>query len=459
VKRWLPWLALPLVCAVWLVVTHPTSAEMLRDSDTHVLIAHIRERHDPMSWFRGDWPLFNHFYRPVSTLFFEFDNWAYHDNAAGYGMTQALIGAACIMLVFWLVRELTDRPWAAGAASFLFGAWHLNWPVSDWLGLLLRGGALVVWIAPFRFGWRRVGSTLLVSASLFFLSTVTWPPVTFASKTVAWLPGRTATVMTIFCLVATAAYARFERLRSAQMPLAEATAEDEPSASRTTVVSRPKATDGLWVVVSVVAAALALASYEQAVMLPAALLGVAVLVRTQRRRPHWWLQAVFWGLLLGYIVLRRKLVPSDVSGYQAQQFRNGPGVAITLLNFAAPAHGALSLFFGQIQEGLILLLTGGPFVLLFQALGNVTAMVQSAMSRERWLIAFSWLCAFVTFMPMAWLKEFAHYYYWPSVYWALMVVGLAVLGGQLVVSALSHPAVPAPPRPRPAPGSLPRPSG
>ncbi|MBX3110626.1 MAG: hypothetical protein KF857_01340 [Fimbriimonadaceae bacterium] len=458
-KRWLPWLVLPLVCVVQLVVTHPTSAAMLRDSDTAVLLANLRARHDPLSWFGGDWPLANHFYRPVSTLAFEFDNWAHGDDAGGYGLTQSLIGAACVLLVFWLVRELTDKPWAAGVSSLLFGAWHLNWPVSDWLSLAALVGAVVVWVAPFRHGWRRVGPTLMGSAALFFLAGHTWPPVSFASRTVAWLPGRTATVMTVFCLVATAAYARFERLRAARLPLPEATAEDEPVASRTTFVAKARATDGLWLAVAVLATALALASYEQAVMLPAAIFGVAVLVRSQGRRPHWWAHAVFWAVLLGYVVLRKKLVPSDVSGYQAQQFRNGPGVAISILDFAFPAHGATSLFLSQLQDDWLIFLTGTPFVYLFQTHGNVGLVVRSAMSREKWTLAFAWLCALLTFLPMAWLKEFAHYYYWPSVYWALLVTGLTVLGGQIVVSALSHPAVQAPPRPSPAPGSLPRLSG
>ncbi|MBS1709808.1 MAG: hypothetical protein JSS65_13935 [Armatimonadetes bacterium] len=458
-KRWLPWLALPFICAVSLVWSHPTGAGLLADTDTAVLIAHIRERHDPLSWFRGDWPLFNHFYRPVSTLAFEFDNWAHGNDAAGYGLTQSLIGALCIMLVFWLVRELTDKPWAAGAASFLFGAWHLLWPVSDWLAWLFLAGSVVVWVAPFRYGWKRIGPTLLASAMLYFLSTITYPPVLFASRTVTWLPGRTATVMTVFCLLATAAYARFERLRAGSMPLRAARAEDEPLASRTTVVGSSKKSDALWLAVAVVGVALALASYEQAVMLPAALLGVAVLFRTQGRRPHWWAHIAFWMVLGGYVVLRKKLVPSDVSGYQAQQFRNGPGVLLALFAYLFPAHGSLSLFAAQLREEWFIFVTASPYFNMLHVLGNVWTGVRSYLSPQGWHLAFAWLSAFVVFLPMAWLKMFEHYHYWPAVYWALLVVWLAGLGGQAVVSALSHPATQAPPRPSPAPGSLPRPSG
>ncbi len=430
---------------------------MLQDSDTRVLLAHLRERHDPLSWFRGDWPLFNHFYRPVSTLTFEFDNWAHGNDASGYGLTQAVIAGLCILLVFWVVRELSDKPWMAGAASFLFGAWHLGWPVSDWTARIGWLAAVLVWVAPFRYGWRRVGPTLMSSATLAFLGSLAYPPVSFAARTVGWLPGRTATVMTVFCLIATASYARFERLRARNMPPLPATAEDEPTASRTTAgAAVPRPTDYLWLVAALLALVCALGSYEQAVMLPGLLLGVAVLWRTRRRRPHWWPHLVFWAVLVGYLVLRRQLVPSDVSGYQAQQFRNGPGVWLSLSSFLVPSYGSMLQLWSQLQEDLVILVTGGPLLNAFAVLGNAGGVVSTIRSHQGWLVAFAWLGGFFAFLPMAWLKMFEHYYYWPETYWALMVVALVTVAGQLFVNAMSHPTRQAPLRPSPAPGSLPR---
>ncbi|RYG37669.1 hypothetical protein EON81_05960, partial [bacterium] len=107
-RAWPGWLTIAL-CGVAVWFSRVGSASLLQDSDTAVLLAKIRERGNPLSWFAGDWPLGNHFYRPVSTLSFELDNALYGNHAEGYGATNALLAIACIAALFWMLRELTDR--------------------------------------------------------------------------------------------------------------------------------------------------------------------------------------------------------------------------------------------------------------------------------------------------------------------------------------------------------------
>ena len=83
---------------------------MLADTDTIALRAGIIERGNAMSWFWTDWPLANHFYRPISTLTMEWDMWRWGNWAEGFGMTNALLVIFCVWGVFALVLELSGRP-------------------------------------------------------------------------------------------------------------------------------------------------------------------------------------------------------------------------------------------------------------------------------------------------------------------------------------------------------------
>ncbi|MCG9894016.1 MAG: hypothetical protein MH204_00890, partial [Fimbriimonadaceae bacterium] len=117
------WLIPPLIVSILIVWGHSRSAGMMDDSDTRVLLAKIREVGNPWAWFAGDWPLENHFYRPISTLFFELDNALYRDRAAGYGLTNALLVAAAVMLLYAWLRELLDSRPLASLSAALFGVW------------------------------------------------------------------------------------------------------------------------------------------------------------------------------------------------------------------------------------------------------------------------------------------------------------------------------------------------
>jgi hypothetical protein len=272
--------------------------------------------------------------------------------------------------------------------------------------------------------------------------------------TIGWLPGRTATVMTVFALASMACYARYERLGAprAERPI---TALDLP-ATRTSIARQSTSRWGwLWAVGGFLCAALALGAYEQAVMVPAALLAVAVVMRCSGYRVRWGWQGAIWSLLAGYLAVRHFSIPAGVSGYQAQQYRHGPGVMISLLDYAFPALNTLSGFIATLDQGWFLLTNSGIYLFALGFTANVSAFYQA---RRRWVWALAgYGMSLIAFLPMAWLKQFPHYSYWPLALRSVFTVTLFLVAGELTVSAWSPLARQAPKRLDPAPGSLPHP--
>ncbi|MBX3119795.1 MAG: hypothetical protein KF784_12065 [Fimbriimonadaceae bacterium] len=457
-RRWLLALGLVILSCIPIYTMRASSPALLQDSDTAVLLSAIRERQAPLSWFVGDWPLQNHFYRPFSTLSFELDNRLFGDNAAGYGQTQALLCIACVLALFWFVRELTDKAWMATASGMLFALWHFA--SVAWLQtLVVAMGVLCLFtvLLPKRKPLLSVVG-FLVSWTVAALVS---PMADIPARVVGWLPGRTASIMALFGLIALAAYVRFERTSALRVAAPEPSPLDPPATRSTTLKSDPSRRAWLWLIVSAISLWFALGSYEQAIMLPACLLIVAVALRLRRYRVRWAWQSIAWGMLVAYLALRQIMLPSDVSGYQAQQFRSGPGVWLSIGEYILPS--AMSLYSGLRAVGKDVLDTGGfvgvlmvlPYAALLGLLSNIATMWEA---RKDWLIpATALLLAFFSFLPMAWLKHFDHYHYWPMAFRALLAVSLMEFALSSLVSAASLPAKRAPERPDPAPGSLPRP--
>lgn len=452
VKRWIgAFLAVVLAC-VPILLHRATSKDLLLDSDTSVLLATIRQRQAPFSWFTGDWPLQNHFYRPVSTLTFELDNWLYGSNSAGYGFTNALICVFCVLLLFWFLREVTDHAVFAASGAVLFAFQHVRYDfnVATWVYYLAELTAIVGFVRH-RF---KVSLWLPAVLTLLYVMEEITAPAELGERTFGWLPGRTATVMTVFALMAMAAYARYERLgaRREEVELRPI----DPPATRTTRTGRPERSAGIgWALLSFVAVALALASYEQAVMLPAVMLAIAVTFRFSRFRVRWGWQAGFWALLVAYLVLRKEVLPAGVSHYQAQQFRSGPGVRLSLLGYLLPAANGVSGFLTTLDAGPLMFLTGAPYVFFLSVASNLTALFQA---RRKWVWALAgYGMSFLAFLPMAWVKQFGHYNYWPIAIRSLFTITILWIGYEMALNAASPPTKQAPPRLDPAPGSLPHP--
>lgn len=410
------WIALLFVLAAcWAVFASRSSdPNLLRDTDTRVLLAAVRERQDPLGWFAGDWPLGNHFYRPISTLAFEFDNAVWGDNAAGYGATNAIIASLCVLALFWFLAECFASLGVACGGALLFALWLLDHGarVASILGWLWAPIGLLT-LLRYPIDWRKGLAAILVSLCLAYESAgvqLLW------FRSIGWLPGRTATVMTLFALASLASFARFEALRSAGVP----------------VRSRWG-----WLALAVVGCALAMGSYEQAVMLPACVLGVSVVRKLRGSQPCWSAHAWFWLVLAAYLMLHRALVPSEVSSYQAQQLRDGPGVLLSIYDYLFPAATSLNAFASYLEIGWISLLIAGLYRALLFVAQNVAGYV-SALRLERPVFAAGWGLSLLAFLPMAWVKPFEHYHFWPMAMRTALVLGLALTLSRLLAPSGSE---------------------
>lgn len=429
----------------------------MKDTDTAVLLRALDARHDLLSWFRTDWPLQNHFYRPVSTLVFEFDRAVHRDSAAGFGLTNALLACGCTLLLFWLVREAVRSPWIAGVSSALFGLWTLDSAALSPLTPVAWAAAGVCLLGVFRGGRTKIPVCLGAAGTLVFLSTLTAPVSPIDDRVLAWIPGRTASTMALFALAAMAAHARFDRLTATSDPK-PATSTDVPATRGTeTVTARQKRSAWVWTTFAALGTVGALLSYEQAVMVPAALLGLSVITALEGRRPVKWPHGLYWALLVAYLAVRWAVVPHGVSGYQQQQFRDGPGVLLVLMDYALPAWNWLATCGVTLSVGFEVLLTDVPWRFAALAGSNLAAWKTVARHRSWPIVLGSMSLALIAFLPMAWLQPFGHYHYWPSAFRSVLACSLAAVAVRAALSAVSPPAVPAPIRPRPAPGSLPRP--
>lgn len=467
-KRWRAAFLLALLSALPILFAWNRSPALLQDSDTRGILAAIRAADDPLKWFRGDWPIANHFYRPIASLTFEFDNALWHENAAGYGLTNALLCVACVLLLFWTLREITDRPWPSAAGAAIFALWHVG-PV----GLLSSGivwaawMTLVVGVLRHRKDWRRYLPAFL---TLLALSTEVLPIRSLQFRMMDWIPGRTASTMAVFCLAATAAYARFERLRRPPPAFADPTPETPPATRNTSL----EAKSGLawpWAIVALLAVALALGSYEQAVMLPAVLAVVAIAFRLSSPLPRvarrggggggcgggsvWPVQAAFWGLVIAYLGLRWALLPHDVSAYQHQQYSSTSTAFRMESEYLFPPLFGLMGFPEALSLGLVMLLQTEIYAPIIQTIVTGVGYLQTR--REPVLALVGYAGSALAFAPMAWFKLFEHYHYWPMAMRAAFAVAMGLVALRLGATAWCPPARPAPPRPRPAPGSLPRP--
>ncbi len=456
-KRWGGAFLVAFLAALPILFAWNKSAHLLEDSDTKGILAAIRLAHDPWKWFRGDWPIANHFYRPISSLIFEFDNAVWGNNAAGYGLTNALLCFACVLLLFWAVREVTDRPWVSAAGAVVFALWHVGpiGSISIWIGRL-AWLTLFVGIWRHRKDWR---SYLPAFFILLTLSAELLPIRSLASRMIDWIPGRTASTMTVFALIAIAAYARYERLCRVPAEAAPITPETPP-ATRSTEAPRAekKAIAWPWAVVAFLGTLLAIGAYEQGVMVPAVLFVVALAFRFTGARPHWAIHLAFWSLLVVYMGLRWELLPHTVSSYQHQQYSSTRTAFWTEMEYVFPP---LAKIFS-----IVPILENGPFILLsFDASGPYTPLAQSIIyangyfqtRKELSLTLLGWVGSSVAFLPMAWFKLFEHYHYWPMALRSAFVVGMGLIAIRQMAIAWCPPGRQAPLRRCPAPGSLPHP--
>ena len=453
-KRWLGALTAVLFACAAVIAFHSRSPRLLQDLDTRVLLSELAARHNPLSWFATDWPLHNHFYRPVTALSFELDRRLF-STASGFGLSASIYCALCILALFWLCRELTDKPAFSAGVALLFALWHSPFFVA-WDQILLAITLLVgvIGIARHRLEIRYYLPTLL---ALTFLSTelsgihLREAPEGFYLGVLAWLPSRTATLTTLFSLVSMASYLRFERLGSPQEPR-EPSPTDPPTTRTSSQADDLPRPFWIWLPVSILAAALALGSYEQAAMLPFLLLLTAGALRMKGYAVKWAYHVPFWLLLFGIVALRTRVLPSGISGYQQQQLRQGWNAGLSALSYLAPATTVAPNWWSGLTLGVAILETKFFYLFFWNVAGN--AISYKVAFTKSPLAPYAWLCSVVAFLPMAFLKPFPHYHYFPMALRAIFIAMLVGIAWDFTIRAASPPSLQAPARLVPAPGSL-----
>lgn len=447
VQRAAGWIAL--IPILLLILVHRSGgADLLRDSDTAFLLMKVRERHAPLSWFAGDWPLENHFYRPVATLFFELDNALYRDRAWGYGLTNALLVVAGVIALYALLRRFFSTLGAWTGAT-LFALWVLEMAPS----IDLLGTAAILTAIGLGVRAKRGVEGVLVALGIWALL-VEWDGIeSLAGTTLAWLPGRTATACGLFAILALASYAASVQF-GAEPREPGAVLPTDPPATRNTVVAESRPALARWLFAgSLFATFLSLASYEQGVVVPALIFGTGLLL-APRFRVRFGAQSLHWGVLVGYLILRAQLVPVAPSGYQRQVIRFGPGVAISLGDYVSPRLGEVTQGYVSLTSGIEALLVPSAWIALLNLMSILALwIVVDRRSRRTMMI---WLgMSLVAFLPMAFVKHFGHYHYLPmAIRTGFLLSAVGGLAGAFRRVATPR-SLPAPPRSRPAPGSLP----
>jgi hypothetical protein len=379
--------------------------------DLRVLVGRLRDEGAPVwKWFASDWPLYNGFYRPIPTISVIADDVLFGDELNKYKIQNWIIGLLCSLLLFWLVWELFRDAalaagsslvfsyWQSGIDNLISGAIHVRGAVY-WLAF---GTAVFVAIYGLAFGKGARLKWLLVAGAIGYLGreyalALQWTDVTqqpFDYRSIGWPVGRTATLMTMFALMSLASYCRFERTRS-----------------------------NLFAVLALIALILAFCSYEQAVVVPALLLGCAIALSLQTVRVRWLWHVVPWATLGLYLWLHLTHIEPD-SRYRKQAARGQSGGLRDTLTWLFQSNRDLR-FLKQIFEpsiGLAVFAMELYWKALFDLVANVCGLT---IATRRWLPAFFGLIAAVgSYAPMAFQHPLSHYFHLPLAMRSIFVVAL-----------------------------------
>lgn len=383
-----------LLCGILLSLGFPRStSNLLTDTDTAAIIQGIQKNPNPLHWFQGDWPLGNHFYRPVSTLPFQFDVAVWGTKEFGWALTNFLLVWGGIVAFAWFLLELRVQRVVWAGSTLLFTLWNLDH--GSYAQML--GGAGFALAAIWIFMQKSASLRLLILPALLaiFLVFELGGASILQARMLGWVPGRTASTMTIFAFLSLAGFARALRIGG--------------------WVAR-----GWWLGGLV----FALGAYEQAVMVPALMTGLCLLSLFEggQGKPRWVEWVGPWAILVAYILLRRAILPDTPSAYQSQSLRSSGFSLIAMESYIFPGVLAWSNLVVATSTSWILLFTQIAMrnvLLIASSLANTGMLV---FSKGNWLPKFAYVAAAVAYLPMAWLHTFDHYHFFPMAFKALFVV-------------------------------------
>lgn len=420
---------------------------LLNDLDTKVILETCAEQNQPLYWFTHDWPLENHFYRPISTLVFEFDRLAHPTDGAAFALTNALLAFGCALGIYLLASQLHSR-----MAGYLACAITTIWTL-DFGAPFAR---LFWWVAPIPLLFllspgRDKRKSVLCSLLWVTIAIEMHGMADLRGRMLNWVPGRTASTMTLFLLLGLVV-AAWVLMQGAKKSAPPSSLDLPATKSSVQSTSRPGIQIGAAAIGAFFLSLLALGSYEQAVvLLPiTGLLFVVFRSYFSPFRIHLAGAAVI--AVVAYFAVRMAIVPLAPSGYQQQQFREGGGVWLSVFQYAMPGVAGEWLRVPSLIDSLDLWLTPIPYTSLISIAASLLAI--RLIAPQNRLIFFGWIGSFIAFLPLAWFKHFDHYHYLSMLIRSCLVTGLLFAAVQETINAVRRPTVQAPPRPDPAPGSL-----
>lgn len=363
--------------------------------DTRVILQRLQQPHSIGAWFVGDWVLGNGFYRPLPSMLYQLDYWLWGANLLAWKWTNGLLATLNALLVVGVGWALSGRRALALLAGVVFTYWQTGLlpELPFWLGWVgLVAGVLWGWrVGDWRRGmlWGCLAWTLVVD--LRFIPTL--PDIhqqTFAYRAMGWIPARTATLMTLFALLAlvgACVYVRTGQVR--------------------------------WAALGLLGFLGALLSYEQAVGLPL-LMGLCglSLSRPQGTIPRALLvPSLCLCLLIPYFAFYRTHIPTDTE-YHQQRLKRFTTLPETTLYWLIPT-GRDAIM--QVDVALI-----APFNCVMPAfwlaqLGLVAYLValrEGLRARLGWV---GWLGSLLAYAPLMPVLPLMHYYYFSAVFRALWV--------------------------------------
>jgi len=366
--------------------------------DVRAILARLEQPHQPLAWFIGDWVLGNGFYRPLPSLLYELDHRLWGRALLRYKWTNGLLSVACALLLVLWVLELSASRSLALLTGLIFTSWQtgLLQGLPSWL---LWSGALLCAGLIWRFSGDRHSAlvagcfVMVLGLELGFIPNLPdLHQASFAYRAMGWIPGRTATLMTLFALLSLWAYSRL-CWRGGWG----------------------------WAALSVAGFAGALASYEQAIVLPLLMAGCGLAIRAQGGRFVWLPLALSLILLELYLWFYLSVIPTQTE-YHQQRLRRFYSLGMSLTHWLLPPlQGVLD----QLN-----LLVDAPAAVIMPAFWQAWLLlgVYLVVLTQVWRNPLVWLGLLgstLAYLPLAPVIPLMHYYYLPAVFRALWIAAFA----------------------------------
>ncbi len=414
---------LVLACVIIVVINLPglvyvTGVPLEDDPDTPIILANVREDMSArglLRWFARDWPLENGLYRPLVAISLAADSAIFGDYARGYrAVNWGMAVLTALGLFFWAKELGISTLGALLAAAFFSLQQSVRQPRLPTWAVLVTGATILVMILVRRVRQQRGREStdlrafpIVGAAAALYMVVLHWMPLT---TVVSWIAARTALMCTLLATWAMVAVTRYTRCGGHG-----------------------------WLATGFALTALALCSYEQALMVPFAFLLLPLLARGASFRRGFIAAAFILLLIPTYCAVRLATVGSEASQYVMLARKSTlQGSALSLAAYVVRPY--------RVVEGLSIRL--GTAFNLVDPLMWWSVIVLAIFVAVFWRLfatvprsaGIMLAMQTVLFLPMAGLHIFAHYYYLPGIAAAVLASSLLHPQGLSALEAGIRPA-------------------